>query len=93
MHDAGLAPGRHPKATVLEHLQHRHVVGQDLRDDLVDACVAGDGRLAGRVPAALHPLVADGYQHLDVLTAAPVQNNGRPEPVSTGLTAFARDPR
>ncbi|MGQ4403944.1 hypothetical protein ACN6K4_005294 [Streptomyces hayashii] len=55
--------------------------------------LAGDGLLAGRIPADLHPLVADGYQHLDVLTAAPVQNNGRPEPVSTGLTAFARDPR
>ncbi|MFI0515002.1 hypothetical protein ACH3Y9_33050 [Streptomyces sp. WSLK1-5] len=55
--------------------------------------LAGDGLLAGRVPADLHPVVADGYQHLDVLTAAPVQNNGRPEPVSTALTEFARSPR
>ncbi|WP_327314058.1 hypothetical protein [Streptomyces sp. NBC_01235] len=55
--------------------------------------LAGDGLLAGRIPADLHPIVADGYQHLDVLTAAPVQNNGRPEPVSAGLTEFARDPR
>ncbi|MFG2576190.1 hypothetical protein [Streptomyces sp. NPDC048481] len=55
--------------------------------------LAGDGLLAGRIPADLHPLVADGYQHLDVLTAAPVQNDGRPEPVSTALTAFARAPR
>ncbi|MEU5044473.1 hypothetical protein [Streptomyces griseorubiginosus] len=55
--------------------------------------LAGDGLLAGRIPADLHPVVADGYQHLDVLTAAPVQNNGRPEPVSTALTGFARDPR
>ncbi|MET9461688.1 hypothetical protein ABZY05_42795 [Streptomyces canus] len=55
--------------------------------------LAGDGLLAGRVPADLHPVVADGYQHLDVLTAAPVQNNGRPEPVSTALTEFARTPR
>ncbi|MFJ6391000.1 hypothetical protein ACIQJT_25715 [Streptomyces sp. NPDC091972] len=55
--------------------------------------LAGDGLLAGRVPAGLHPVVADGYQHLDVLTAAPVQNNGRPEPVSTALTEFARSPR
>ncbi|MEH0528628.1 hypothetical protein QBA75_16140 [Streptomyces stelliscabiei] len=54
--------------------------------------LAGDGLLAGRVPADLHPVVADGYQHLDVLTAAPAQNNGRPEPVSTSLTEFARDP-
>ncbi|MFD5402951.1 hypothetical protein [Streptomyces griseorubiginosus] len=55
--------------------------------------LAGDGLLAGRIPADLHPVVADGYQHLDVLTAAPVQNNGRPEPVSTALTGFAADPR
>lgn len=55
--------------------------------------LAGDGLLAGRVPADLHPVVADGYQHLDVLTAAPEQNNGRPEPVSTALTEFAREPK
>ncbi len=54
--------------------------------------LAGDGLLAGRVPADLDPVVADGYQHLDVLTAAPVQNDGRPEPVSTSLTEFARNP-
>ncbi|MDQ0682191.1 hypothetical protein QFZ56_001154 [Streptomyces achromogenes] len=55
--------------------------------------LAGDGLLAGRIPADLHPVVAAGYQHLDVLTAAPVQNDGRPEPVSAGLAAFARAPR
>ncbi len=55
--------------------------------------LAGDGLLAGRVPSDLHPVVADGYQHLDVLTAAPVQNNGRPEPVSTSLARFARSPQ
>ena len=55
--------------------------------------LAGDGLLAGRVPSDLDPVVADGYQHLDVLTAAPEQNNGRPEPVSTALTEFARTPR
>ncbi len=55
--------------------------------------LAGDGLLAGRIPSDLHPVVADGYQHLDVLTAAPAQNNGRPEPVSTNLAEFARDPR
>jgi hypothetical protein len=54
--------------------------------------LAGDGLLAGRVPADLDPVVADGYQHLDVLTAAPVQNTGRPEPVSTNLARFAGDP-
>ncbi|MFI5472644.1 hypothetical protein ACIA6D_20715 [Streptomyces cacaoi] len=55
--------------------------------------LAGDGLLAGRIPADLHPVVAPGYQHLDVLTAAPVQNNGLPEPVSGALSAFARTPR
>ncbi|PAZ10018.1 hypothetical protein CLM62_41900 [Streptomyces sp. SA15] len=55
--------------------------------------LAGDGLLAGRVPPDLNPVVADGYQHLDVLTAAPVQNNGRPEPVSTNLARFARSPQ
>ena len=55
--------------------------------------LAGDGLLAGRIPADLHPVVASGYQHLDVLTAAPVQNDGRPEPGSAGLAAFARAPR
>ncbi|MEV0638322.1 hypothetical protein AB0I77_25935 [Streptomyces sp. NPDC050619] len=54
--------------------------------------LAGDGLLAGRIPSDLHPVVADGYQHLDVLTAAPVQNNGLPEPVSTNLARFARTP-
>ncbi|WNM32453.1 hypothetical protein RKE30_19560 [Streptomyces sp. Li-HN-5-11] len=54
--------------------------------------LAGDGLLAGRVPSGLHPVVADGYQHLDVLTAARVQNNGRPEPVSTNLARFAVTP-
>ncbi|KMS70416.1 hypothetical protein ACM01_31815 [Streptomyces viridochromogenes] len=55
--------------------------------------LAGDGLLAGRVPSDLNPVVADGYQHLDVLTAAPAQNDGRPEPVSTHLAGFAADPR
>ncbi|MGW0710645.1 hypothetical protein ACWD4G_32605 [Streptomyces sp. NPDC002643] len=55
--------------------------------------LAGDGLLAGRVPADLDPVIAAGYQHLDVLTAATGQNDGRPEPVSTSLTEFAMAPR
>ncbi|MFI6377552.1 hypothetical protein [Streptomyces sp. NPDC050546] len=55
--------------------------------------LAGEGLLAGRVPPELHPVVADGYQHLDVLTAAPAQNDGEPEVVSTSLAGFARSPR
>ncbi|WP_043258813.1 hypothetical protein [Streptomyces prunicolor] len=55
--------------------------------------LAGDGLLAGRVPAGLNPVIAPGYQHLDVLTAAPVQNDGRPEVVSSSLAAFAASPK
>ncbi|MGX5210555.1 hypothetical protein ACWKT3_18040 [Streptomyces violaceus] len=55
--------------------------------------LAGEGLLAGRVPPELRPVVADGYQHIDVLTAAPTQNDGRPEIVSTSLAGFARSPR
>jgi len=52
--------------------------------------VAGDGLLAGRtLPPEYHAVLAPGYQHLDVLTAAPVQNTGRPEIVSTSLAGFA----
>ncbi|MFF8934331.1 hypothetical protein ACF08O_06220 [Streptomyces paradoxus] len=66
---------------------------EGLKANPVLTVLAGEGLLAGRVPAELHPVIADGYQHLDVLTAAPVQNDGRPEPVSTGLADFARSPR
>ncbi|MFB6850786.1 hypothetical protein ACFCXS_38945 [Streptomyces sp. NPDC056373] len=66
---------------------------EGLKANPVLTVLAGEGLLAGRVPAGLHPVVADGYQHLDVLTAAPVQNDGRPEPVSTSLAGFARTPR
>ncbi|MFJ9893404.1 hypothetical protein ACIQPR_08725 [Streptomyces sp. NPDC091280] len=54
--------------------------------------LAGDGLLAGRVPVGLHPVIAPGYQHLDVLTAAPAQNDGRPEIVSSSLAGFAATP-
>jgi hypothetical protein len=54
--------------------------------------LAGDGLLAGHIPAGLHPVIAPGYQHLDVLTAALVQNDGRPEVVSSSLAAFAAAP-
>jgi len=37
MHHARLAPGRQREAAVLEHLQHRRVVRQDLRDQLMNA--------------------------------------------------------
>ncbi|POM26571.1 hypothetical protein BTM25_09720 [Actinomadura rubteroloni] len=51
---------------------------------------AGDG-LGTRHPEP-GDVIAPGYQHLDVLTAAPRQNGGRPEPISTNLAAFATKP-
>ncbi|WP_018654482.1 hypothetical protein [Actinomadura flavalba] len=47
----------------------------------------GDG-LGARDPQP-GDVIAPGYQHIDVLTASPVQNDGRPEPISTALAAFA----
>ncbi|MFD0309175.1 hypothetical protein [Streptomyces sp. NPDC127119] len=54
--------------------------------------VAGDGILADRVPADKNPVVLPGYQHLDVLTAAPVQNDGSRERIATLLSAFGKRP-
>ena len=52
--------------------------------------LAGNGLLADRtLPPEFNVVVAPGYEHLDVLTAAPVQNSGRPEIVSTNLARFA----
>jgi hypothetical protein len=51
--------------------------------------LGGDGLLGDRPPVGLDPVVAPGYQHLDVLTAAPAQNGGKPEPISTRLAEFA----
>jgi len=42
----------------------------------------------GTVPSG-NTLIAPGYHHLDVITAAPVQNNGKPELISTMLAQFA----
>ncbi|MFE9648648.1 hypothetical protein ACFYO0_31945 [Streptomyces sp. NPDC006365] len=52
--------------------------------------VAGDGILADHIPQDENPVVLPGYQHLDVLTAAPVQNDGSRERIAAGLSAFAR---
>ncbi|MGW6012425.1 hypothetical protein [Streptomyces sp. NPDC055210] len=54
--------------------------------------VAGDGILADRVPADKNPVVLPGYQHLDVLTSAPVQNDGSRERIATLLSAFGKRP-
>ncbi len=39
-----------------------------------------------------HPIIVQGYNHLDVLTAAQTQNTALPEVVSTELARFAADP-
>lgn len=41
------------------------------------------------LPTVGQNVVAPGYHHLDVLTASPVQNNGKPELISTSLARFA----
>ncbi len=48
----------------------------------------------GPPPAGAAPqvdVIADGYNHLDVLTAARVQNDGLPEITSTTLSAWMRE--
>jgi len=50
--------------------------------------IAGDGpNLGGDNNPPGSPIIP-GYDHLDVLTAAPVQNNGQPEQVTTHLLGF-----
>ncbi|MEV2226677.1 hypothetical protein AB0E01_43535 [Nocardia vinacea] len=51
--------------------------------------LAEEGFLSGKDVSALNPIPLRGYKHLDVLTAAAHQNNGRPEIVSTRLAGFA----
>ena len=50
--------------------------------------VAGDGPNLGGDNTRPGSPVVPGYDHLDVLTASPVQNNGEPEPVTTYLLEF-----
>jgi hypothetical protein len=49
---------------------------------------AEDGLIAATA-APTNAVVAPGYNHLDVVTAAPIQNNGKPETSSTTLANFA----
>ncbi|MQA11261.1 MAG: hypothetical protein GEU98_22430 [Pseudonocardiaceae bacterium] len=72
---------------IAKHTVHRHGLTANPRITLL----AGDGLSGGdgeRPPGRL--VIAPGYQHLDVLTASPTQNNGKREPVSTNLADFAR---
>jgi hypothetical protein len=51
--------------------------------------LAGDSFTDPPGTASTETIMVPGYQHLDVLTAAPRQNNGRPEQVSVNLARFA----
>lgn len=53
------------------------------------AADAFSGGGIGGDPARGRLIVVQGYQHLDVLTAAATQNNSKAEPVSSKLAAFA----
>ena len=50
--------------------------------------VAGDGAKLGLDQLSPDSPIIPGYNHLDVLTAAAVQNDGEPEKVTTHLLDF-----
>jgi hypothetical protein len=50
--------------------------------------IAGDGPNLGGDQNPVGSPVIPGYDHIDVLTAAPVQNDGQPEKVTTNLLNF-----
>lgn len=60
-----------------------------LRNPVVTVLGSGGITLPDTVHPAERRLVLDGYNHLDVLTASAVQNDGRPEQVSQALADFA----
>ena len=45
--------------------------------------------VANGLPRTGRVVIAPGYHHIDVLTAAAEQNDRRPEPISTALAGFA----
>jgi hypothetical protein len=51
--------------------------------------LGGSGLVVGNGIPPGRTVIAPGYHHLDVLTAAPVRNGGGPDPISTNLAAFA----
>jgi hypothetical protein len=51
--------------------------------------LAGDSFTDPPGTTSTETIVMPGYQHLDVLTAAPRQNDGRPEQVAVNLARFA----
>jgi hypothetical protein len=50
--------------------------------------IAGDGPNLGGDQNPVGSPIIPGYDHIDVLTAAPVQNDGQPEKVTTNLLNF-----
>jgi hypothetical protein len=50
---------------------------------------AGSGLVVQNGIPAGRTVIAPGYHHLDVVTGAPVQNDGSADPISTNLAAFA----
>lgn len=85
--ESGLGPST---AGIVNHLRHP----QGLTARPILNLLGGSGITAG-VMATLKDLphvrtvIAPGYHHLDVLTAAAVQNNGTADPISTNLAEFA----
>ncbi|MFI0352318.1 hypothetical protein [Actinomadura sp. 9N407] len=71
-----------------EHEDAVHTGGIRARPTIL--LLAGDGVLPPPDPQeGVKQVVAPGYQHLDVLTAATVQNGGGPERISVELAGFA----
>ena len=71
---------------IATHLRHPNGIAANPTLDLLggSGLVVASGALPpGRV------VIAPGYHHLDVLTAAAHQNDGRPEIISTALAEFA----
>ncbi|MCX6470357.1 MAG: hypothetical protein NTW76_13715 [Corynebacteriales bacterium] len=74
--------------SIARHLLYRNGIGAN---PTLTIKASGGVALSGQRGAGRF-VIAPGYNHLDVLTAAQTQNNGRPEIVSSELTRFAIDP-
>ncbi|WP_235925928.1 hypothetical protein [Actinokineospora pegani] len=75
---------RDPTAEIARHTLHPG--GITARP--VITLLAGAGYDRPQEPDQPAPVLAPGYHHLDVLTAAAAQNGGRQEPVSVNLARF-----
>jgi len=75
-----------PGTDVTSHVTHTD--GIERHPTLQVTAGSGVGLGSGTPPANTTQVIAPYYHHLDVLTAAPAQNNGKPETVSTNLLTF-----